>query len=161
MKVHALINQIANKFGTPYTEVISTPAFLLCKTVLIRFDTLKNNPIAVKKYFGFVIEDVLKGNKFFSVGDTITIRYSYPTQFEEGKYYLIPVTTQYSKANYNGEISIRYLREYYLPVMDGGIPAKTCPIENEIIKNVEYFGISDTNWTDFNKYFKEKYLIFD
>ena len=160
IKVFALRKTIAGKYGIPFAEVITTPVFMRCKYLSSRTDTLKNNLI-VKKYIGFVIEDVLKGNKFFRVGDTISIKYSYPTQFEKGESYLIPVTTWYPAANYNGEASVSFLQENYYTVTDGGIPAKTFPIENEIIKNCEYFGIKDTSWVDFKKYFKETYLIFE
>lgn len=42
-----------------------------------------------------------------------------------------------------------------------GKTPSTFAIDNEIIKNVEYFGIEDTSWTDFKKYFKEIYLVFE
>lgn len=161
VKVFALRKTIAEKYGIPFAEVISTPAFLRCKNVQDDIDTIKNNSITLKMNYDFVIEDILKGNKFFSVGDTLFITYYYPTLFEEGVSYLIPVTTWYRAGNYKREVFVSYLQEDYHTVTDGGVPAKTFPIENETIKNCEYFGIKDTIWTDFKKYFKDTYLIFD
>jgi hypothetical protein len=37
----------------------------------------------------------------------------------------------------------------------------TYPIFDEKITNCEYFGIGDTSWTDFKKFFKETFLIFN
>jgi len=73
--------------------------------------------------------------------------------------YLLPLKPWITTENYTGDITF-YKLESYHDVWDMSKP-KTFPIENEIIKNVEYFGIKDTSWTDFKKYFNEKYLIFN
>jgi hypothetical protein len=161
VKVFALRKKIAEKYGIPFAEVISTPAFLRCKFLPDKIDSMKSNLPSTKMNFDFLVEDVLKGDKFFSIGKTINIRYYYPTLFEEGGTYLIPITTRYSQANYKGEAFVEYLQENYNTVTDGGVPAKTFPIENETIKDCEYFGIKDTSWIEFKKYFTDTYLIFE
>jgi hypothetical protein len=161
IEIYALMKKIANKYGVPFAEVISTPAFLRCKFLPDKIDSVESNLPSTKMYFDFVVEDILKGDKFFSIGKTINIRYYYPTLFEEGGTYFIPITTLYTPANYKGEIFVKYLQENYYTVTDGGVPAKIFPIEDGIIKNCEYFGIKDTSWTDFKKYFKDTYLIFE
>ena len=108
---------------------------------------------------------MLKGDKFFRKENNCTITFSPNAEapvpeIEIGKTYLIPITTWVGSEDYKGEISFCPLREEF-QVWVMGKPPKTFPIENEIIKNVDYFGIQETSWTDFKKYFIETYLIFD
>jgi len=169
MKVYYLRNQIANKYGIAFTEVISTPAFLKCKYVddnLSFLDTAKVISSSMKIYFCFMIEDVLKGGKFFDIGDTIVINSVIGgpenpcPKFEKQKSYLIPVKPFILRNDeYNGANALDKLEDVY-DVWAMGEPPKTFLIENEIIKNCEYFGIQDTRWTDFEKYFEDTYLIF-
>ncbi len=169
LKVYALRYQIANRYGIPFTEVNGTPGFIRAKfdsayRSSIYLPELKSN-WSINNYV-FVIEEVLKGNKFFASGDKCTISLSSNAEApapvrEKDKSYLIPITTWYNTTNYNGEVSFSFLHEDYQTVTDGGIPPKTFPIEDEMIKNIEYFGIQDTSWIDFKKYFKDTYLIFE
>jgi hypothetical protein len=104
MKVYYLRDQIAYKYGIAFTEVISTPAFLRCKYIddnLSSFDTVKVNSTPMKVYFYFIIEEVLKGEKFFKQGDTIIVKIienplfggigDPQSVFEKMKSYLIPL----------------------------------------------------------------------
>lgn len=170
MKVYYLRNQIANKYGIAFTEVISTPAFLRCKYVddnLSFLDTARIISTSMKVYYYFLIEEVVKGEKFFKAGDTIVVNsvIGGPDNprpiLEKMKSYLIaikPFILRYDE--YNGANAFDKLDEVY-DVWEMGKPPKTFPIENEIIKNVDYFSIKDTSWTAFKKYFKDTYLIFD
>jgi hypothetical protein len=170
MKVYYLRNQIANQYGIAFTEVISTPAFLRCKYVddnLSFLDTVRIISTSMKVYYYFAIEEVVKGEKFFAPGDTIIVNsvIGGPDNprpiLEKMKSYLIPLKPFILKfEEYNGANAFDNLDDVY-DVWVMGRPPKTFPIENEIIKNCEYFGIKDTSWTDFKKYFKETYMIFD
>jgi hypothetical protein len=170
MKVYYLRNQIANKYGIAFTEVISTPAFLRCKYVddnLSSLDIAKVISISMKVYYIFVIEELLKGEKYFSQGDTVVVNsvLGGPDNprpiFKKMNSYLIPIKPFILKYDeYSGVNVFDKLDEMY-DVWAMGKPPKTFPIENEIIKNCEYFGIKDTSWTDFKKYFKDTFLIFD
>jgi hypothetical protein len=115
--------------------------------------------------FIFLIEDILKGDKFFIVSDTVTISTipnveSPAPTFETDKSYLIPVRPWIGLTEYNGAVTFNYLHEYYDRWVMGK-PPKIFPIENEIITNCEYLGIKNTSWTDFKKYFNETFLIFN
>lgn len=163
LKIHQLKKKIARKFGVPFTEIIGTPAFLRVKylnhTTSYYIDGILNSN------FNFIIEDVLKGSKFFNKNDTITIKMigniesPYPV-FEENKSYLIPVGTLYGFNNGSFNIIFKSLvDEYDVWVM--GKPPTTFLIEKEIIQKCEYFGFSEMEWNKFKEYFKEKYLIFN
>jgi len=168
LKVYALRDKIAYKFGIPFTEIIGCPALVRAK-----FDSSYHSTIYISdlkidwgvRKFVFIVDEVLKGNKLFRGGNKFVVTYSPNAEspipeIEEGKIYLVPIMPLLDSEDYNGEISFSPLRDYY-DRWAMGKPPKTFPIENEIIKNCEYFGIKDTNWTDFKKFFKDKYLIFD
>ena len=119
----------------------------------------------MKVEYTFFVEDVLKGNKFFNAGDTIIIKTVLggpenprPELYLENTY-LLPLKPWIISENYTGDITFYKLQSHH-DVWDMSKP-RVFPIENEIIKNVEYFGIKDTSWTDFKKFFKETYLIFN
>jgi hypothetical protein len=168
MKRNLLEKQITKKYGIAFTEVIGTPGFLRCKFINLSLstyyspDTKSNFP---QMNFNFLIEDVLKGNKFFIIDDTVTISTipnieSPAPTFETDKSYLIPVRPWIGLNEYNGEVTFNYLHEYYDRWVMGK-PPKTFPIFDEKITNCEYFGIGDTSWTDFKIFFKETFLIFN
>ena len=168
MKVYALKDWISYKYGISFAEVIGTPVFIRCKYIKWEYSDYYSIDINTKikaHNFIFLVEDVLKGNKFFNVGDSISISIwphtEYPSpDFIEGYSYLIPVTTNlgYEENTFNSIFN--YLSNEY-GFRATGKPPKTFPIENETIKDCDYFGIKDTSWTDFKKYFKDTYLIFE
>lgn len=168
LKVYVLRDKITYKLGIPFTEVIGTPAVLKCKYITRKFSDYYSKSLNIHfrpHNFIFLVEDVLKGNRFFIAGDTISILMlpnseSPSPNFNEGQSYLIPVGTNlgFNEGLFN--VTFSFLRNAY-DVWEMGKPPKTFPIENEIIKNVDYFGINDTSWTDFKKYFKDTFLIFD
>ncbi len=168
LKRKHLVKKIANKYGIAFTEIIGTPAFLrgkfISSTRSSYYWSERKSSIG-QMNFNFLIEDILKGEKFFNIGDTVIILMipnveSPSPSFEEGKSYLIPVKPRFGSAKYNSEVGFNYLSENYnIWVM--GVPPKVFPIENEIIANCEYLGIEDTNWIEFKKYFRETFLIFN
>jgi len=167
MKIYKLRDKIANRYGIVFTEVIGTPAFLRCKYITWKFSDYYSKSLNThfkSHNFIFLIEDILKGNKFFSIGDTISILMlsnieSPSPDFIEDHAYLIPVKTNLGFHEGSFNLTFSFLRTAY-DVWIMGKPPKTFPIENEVIKNCEYFGIKDTSWIDFKRYFKETYLIF-
>ena len=120
---------------------------------------------APRDNYVFLIEELMKGIKFFKENDLLIISMIPNTEipspdFEKDKSYLIPLRPWVGLTKYKGEVTFNYLHEYSgMWVM--GKPPKTFPIENEVIKECEYFEIGDTSWVEFKKFFKDKYLIFD
>lgn len=168
MKRKLLKDQISKKYGIVFTEVIGTPAFLRGKFIAV-YRSSYFSPDTKSNYsqlnFNFLIEDILKGDKFFSIGDTVTVSTipnveSPGPAFELNKSYIIPVRPRIGLTEYKGEVTFNYLHEYSDRWVMGK-PPKTFSIENELITNCEYFGIKDTSWIDFKKYFKETFLIFN
>lgn len=158
LKRKHLVKKIAKKYGIAFAEIIGTPAFLRGKFISsTRSSYYWSERISSigQMNFNLLIEDILKGEKFFNIGDTVIILMipnveSPSPSFEEGKSYLIPVKPRFGSAKYNGEVGFNYLSENYnIWVM--GVPPKVFPIENEIITNCGYFGISDISWNDFKK----------
>lgn len=168
MKVYALRNQLTKKYGMSFTEVIGTSAFLRCRFIepsFSKYHSMDLNSDFRVHNFVFVIEDVLKGNKFFSIKDTISIlmipdiECPAPNFIAENTY-LIPVSTLLGLQDGAFNIIFRYLNNSY-NVWRMGEPPKIFPIENETIMDCEYFGFSEMEWNKFKEYFKEKYLIFN
>lgn len=169
-KRHLLVKKIAEKYGISFAEVIGTPAFLRGKYLQLTCskyhstDSQRSATFRVSN-FVFVIEEVLKGNKYFKIGDTISVMMipnieSPGPEFEVGNSYLIPVRTNLGMRGGEFNIVFNHLHDAY-DVWKMGEPPKTFPIEDEVIKDCEYLGIKDTDWVDFKKYFNKTYLIFD
>lgn len=168
LRVYALRDKIAYKFGIPFTEVIGTPAFLRCNYITLKFSdyhSISLNTHFKPHNFIFLVEEVLKGDKYFHYNDTISIDMipdveSPAPNFITGKSYLIPVTTLLGHQDDGFNMIFAYLSDQQSGWVMGE-PPKTFPIVNETVKGCDYFGIKDTTWTDFKKYFKETYLIFE
>lgn len=163
IKINQLRKRIAQKYGVPFTEIIGTPAFLRVK--YLNHTTSYYNDGILNSNFNFIIEDILKGSKFFNVNDSITIKMvgdvesPYPV-FEKNKSYLIPVGTLTGFNNGSFNLVFRYLNdEYNVWVM--GKPPKTFLIENDEVLDTDYMGFSKMSWQDFKKSFAKKYLIFN
>jgi hypothetical protein len=168
MRVYSLVNQLSNKFRHKFISIIGIPAFMRGKFIELNFSTyiLKDTNTKFRVHnFSFEVEEVLKGDKYFQPGDTISIDMipnveSPAPSFITGKSYLIPVTTLLGHQDDGFNTIFSYLTDQRSGWEMGKLPT-TFPIENDIIKNCEYFGIKDTNWTAFKKYFTDTYLIFE
>jgi len=163
LKIHQLKRKISQKYGIPFTEIIGTPAFIRCK-YLNHTSSYYNDGI-LNSNFNFIIEDIIKGSKFFKINDTITIKMIGNVEspcpvFEENTSYLIPVgtLTGFNQGSFN--IIFQSLKDEY-DVWIMGKPPTTFPIEKEIIQKCEYFGFSEMEWNKFKEFFKEKYLTFN
>jgi len=170
LKVYKLRDQIANNYGVPFTAVIGTPAFLRCKYLSLDFSDynltsgLDTNFIKLHNFI-FLVEDVLKGNKFFKKGDTISVKMlpnveSPRPDFKICNIYLIPVRCELEIQEGSLNNLFSYLASSF-HIYQMGLPPKTFPILDEKITDCEYFGIKDTSWTYFKKYFNETFLIFN
>jgi hypothetical protein len=169
MKLHLLVKKIAEKYGIPFTEIIGTPAFLRCKYMNLELSNYKiidgSNNLNMKAHtFNFVVEDILKGHKFFKTGDTIAIMMIGGVEsplpvLSGGNIYFIPLGTLSGLGKDGFNIKFQSLKDKY-DVWKMGEPPRVFPIENETIKNCEYFGFPEMDWNKFKVYFKEKFLIF-
>lgn len=175
-KILILKNQIVNKFGGKFTEIISTPAFIrgkiISKSNQVRkvdvhepYDDLGT---IVQKDLTVYIEEVLKGEKFFKKGNTITISYSadWPmsSEYEVNKSYLFPLRPWFSLREYTGEITLQslfYKSENYVHFEDP--MGEIYPIDNESVYSKEdFFDTGErTQWETFKEHFKNKYMILE
>lgn len=167
MRIYTIINRLNEKYGNKFISITGTPAILRCKYLRLDFSqySLDENTDFRIHNFIFVVEEVPKGDKYFQSGDTISIDMisnveSPAPSFITGKSYLIPVTTMLGHQDDGFNTIFTYLSDEQKGWAMGKPPV-VFPIENEIIKNCEYFGIKDTSWIDFKKYFKQKYFVFD
>lgn len=163
IKIRRLTERVAQKYGIPFTEIIKTPAFLRCKFLF--FSSSYYTEGIISSDFNFIVEDVLKGNKYFKVGDTITVRMlpdiECPSpEFKVGNSYIVSLGTNFSTGQDSFNIIFHYLVENYNTWIMGK-PPTTFLIEKEIIQKCEYFGFSEMEWNKFKEFFKEKYLIFN
>jgi len=168
MRVYTLRDQLIKKYGLNFISIIGTPAFLRCRyidLIFSKYHMIETNMNLNVHNFAFFVEDVIKGNKYFKIGDTISVQMipndeSPAPSFIQGESYLIPLTTLLGIQDDAFNTIFVFLSNKQ-DAWEMGKQPKTFPIENEIIKNCEYFGVKDTSWSDFKKYFKEKYLVFD
>jgi hypothetical protein len=163
MKINQLRKKIAEKYGVPFTEIVGTPAFLRCKYLNQTSSYISDG--ILNSNFNFIIEDVIKGSKYFNINDSITIKMvgniesPYPI-FIKNKSYLIPVGTLTGLNQGSFNIIFKSLvDEYDVWVM--GKPPKTFLIENNEVLDTDYMGFSKMNWQEFKKLFVKKYLIFN
>ena len=162
IKIRRIKEKIANKYGVLFTEIIKNPAFLRCKFLSVSSSYYKNTFRCHN--FSFIIEDVLKGDKYFKMGDTITVKMIPDVEcpspnFIIGRSYLIPVSTNLGLGDNSFNIIFGSLQDNYNTWIMGE-PPKTFPIEDEVVLNGKYMGFAKMDWKDFKEYFKQRYLIF-
>jgi len=155
-----LRQKIGNYFSYTYADLLTIPYLLRVKII----DTLKTNydmkesSIKAKKIQMIcMIEDVIKGDEYFNISDTITISYlnswflciSTIKYFQVDKSYLIPVNTWYdNKSN-----------DYCFE--QTGDMCSIYPIESDTISiPSDYFDIGEKiSWKDFKKQMLSYYTI--
>ena len=171
--VGILKKQISKKYGGKFAEIISTPAFIRGKVLSIGkqvriedvhqpYDNLGTiSQIDLTVY----IEEVLKGEKFFTKGNTITISYSTDwmgNKYQVNKSYLFPLRPWLSLREYTGSVTLQclfYKGENYVP-FEGEIE-EVYPIENEAVYSKEDFFDTGvwTPWETFKEHFNNTYMI--
>ena len=168
LRIYALVDELSETYGSKFITITGTPAIIKCKYIELSYSThiLKGTDTKFRVHnFIFVVEEVLKGDNYFQPGDIFSVDMipnieSPAPSFIPEKSYFLPVTTIMGHQDDAFNTVFVYLvnEEDRLKM---GQPPQTFPIENGIINNCEYFGISDTSWTDFKIYFRETYMIFD
>lgn len=171
--VGILKKQIRIKYGGKFTEIISTPAFIRGKVISIGRQVRKADVREPYDNLGTIsqidltvyIEEVLKGEKFFAKGNTITISYSTDwmgNKYQVNKSYLFPLRPWLSLREYTGSVTLQllfYKGENYIP-FEGTIE-EVYPIENESVYTKEDF--FDTGiwapWESFKEHFNNTYMI--
>lgn len=160
---------IASKFGKNFANIISVPFYLKVKIIedsssvyeglidskrgyIARniFKTRQSNITAI-------VEEIIKGNKFFKEGQKITIGYlpfwtaGSSKHFENGKTYFVPLKLWDSRYSHS-QFTINILPDNNYAIY---------PIERNTIStpnNYFRFGNS-TNWNEFKKEFMQKYIL--
>lgn len=161
VKLRILKESIDSIMGNNFSEIIITPYFLKVKILDINLDGVyhSDDNIFGKTTILCKILEVVKGNHLFKTGENIEI--SLLTgwgigPFEKGATYFFPVKPWNCK---NGNCSEYSLNLY--SKSDGFYAGEydIYPVRNEQVLNIEYFKISSSNWSDFVRKFKEKYLL--
>src|SRR5690554_6590028 len=148
--------------GENYFDIITVPYYFKLK--ILEIDHFRKHKSGGDYYpkttmLCEIIETV-KGEHLFNDGDKIELNYLNHWdvgKYEEGEIYFMPVRPW----NYKDPTNIEYSPNLF-PVdklsMEGG-SFGVYPIENNIIKNAEYFQIQDKEWKVFLRKFKDLYIL--
>lgn len=160
LKRGIFLNFLKEKLGKEFTKIIGVPYFLRVNIKVITHGIYISTTDSMK--FGQTdllcqIEDVIKGDNRFEVGDTIIVGFldwwvNDPNKnFEVNRSYFIPLQPWKCNVNTCDEITLRLF-----PDNNYGI----YPIEDEVIETPgNYFGIEEiSKWTYFRNYFVEKFI---
>ncbi len=156
-----IYNFIKKKYGKNFFEILQCPYFLRVKLIrdsLSKF--IPTDPKGFRTWQGNLIckvEDVIKGEKFFKIGQEITISYlvfwmsDSKTPFKIGESYFMPLRPWGTNKVY------KKLTLHFFP--DNNFA--TYPINNEIVSTPgNYFGIGETtDWETFKNNFIRKYIL--
>ncbi len=154
---HKLVrSKLEKQYSQKYITIITTPYYLRVKIIDKIPDTYTTD--TGYEYEGYlvnvVIEDILKGEQKYKVGEQITFRYFKSNRcirnYEVGKTYFIPfevITTLFSK--FNG------LTPQWFDCAGNYL------IENDTLTSYDdYFEIGkDISWDEFKEKFAQKYII--
>lgn len=154
---HKLIrSKLVKKYSQKFIEIITTPYFLKVKIIDKTHGTYTDDTGYKHEQFDVKaeIEDIIKGEKKYRVGEQITFKYLKSQRcvryYEVGKSYLIPfevITTVTS--SFNG------LTPQWFDCAGNYL------IENEILTSSDdYFEIgTDISWYEFKEKFTQKYIL--
>lgn len=161
VKIRVLKETIDRILGKHFSEIIIVPFYFRVK--ILQIDNKGVYQSGGRKFgkttLTCEINDIIKGNSFFKNGEIIRISYLTGwgvAPFEVGSEYFIPVKpwnciegncSEYTINLFENDIDI-YSSQY-----------ENYQIKNNEIKNAKYFGIATSNWNDFLKEFKNKYII--
>ncbi|HEY6905889.1 MAG TPA: hypothetical protein VI230_00390 [Ignavibacteriaceae bacterium] len=156
---------INNAMGENFFEIITTPYYFKLQILKIDHNTKyksRTNEYYPKTTMMCEILQVFKGEHLFRSGEQIELNYlNYWNvgKYEEGKIYFMPVRLWDCDDNNGCDYSPNLFPIYFDRVSFDGGPFGVYPIENNQIKNAEYFQIADSNWNTFKTIFKEKYIL--
>jgi len=157
-----LIEIVRDKYGDDFTEILKLPALVRGKVIkkeLVDFigddEKIKTKQMKIT----VIVEDVIKGEKYFNKDDQITASYlafwfqeSY-VDFKPGNSYLIPLRPWIGLREYKGEIAIDLL-----PFDNYGI----YPVRyDNLVSDGECYGLNkQSSYSAFKQKFFETYMIF-
>jgi hypothetical protein len=158
-----VVKEAINKImGDNFSEIIIVPYYFRVKIIDINYNDVYHSG---EKTFGKTtllceIIDVIKGKSLFNNGEKIKI--SLLTgwgigPFEVGKDYFFPVKPWNCKDNKCSEFTLNLFNNSISGFSD--CKYNIYPIINNEVKNKDYFNISTSNWDDFLREFKDKYLL--
>jgi len=159
--LRTIFDLIKKKYGKNFFEILQCPYFLRVK--LIRDSLSEYIPSTLRSFktpqgnLICKVEDVIKGGKFFKIGQEIIVSYlvfwmsDSKTTFKVGENYFMPLRPWGYKDSY------KKLTLHFFP--DNNFD--TYPINNEYISTPgNYFGIGvTTNWETFRNDFIKKYIL--
>ena len=149
--------------GKHFFEIITAPYYLKTKILNINHDKVykSDNGLYPKTTMICEIIEVIKGPYMFKAGEQIEVSYLNNwnlKEYEKGKIYFMPIRPWDCKNGTCNEYTINLFPTTDNISIEGG-PFGIYPIENNEVKNADYFNISDSNWNNFTKKFKEKYIM--
>lgn len=157
-----LIEIVRDKYGDDFTEILKLPALVRGKVIkkeLVDFigDDEKTKTKQMK--ITLIVEDVIKGEKYFNKDDQITVSYlpfwfqDLYVDFKPGNSYLIPLRPWIGLREYRGEIAVDLL-----PFDDYGIYS----VSNDIpITDGKCYELSEfSSYAEFKQSFYNTYMIF-
>lgn len=161
VKIRVLKETIDKILGKHYAEIIMVPFYFRVK--ILQIDNNGVYESGTRKFGKTIlfceIMDIIKGKSFSPSEEKIEISYLRGwavAPFEVGSEYFIPVKPWNCS---EGKCS-----EYTINLFDNSIDSSSNQydiylIKNNEIKNATYFGIPTSNWDDFLKEFRNKYIF--
>ncbi|MCU7497521.1 MAG: hypothetical protein ACM3UR_14685 [Bacteroidota bacterium] len=159
-----LLKQIGKLYSPQFSRMIDVP-FFVCGKIIAKEDTISTDTtlhITLRQTNLFIqVDEVIKGNKFFKVNDTLKIIYmdlwySYvlnpAAYFTVGKRFFFPLWYRLFADDSTYLLAMYYLEEE----SPGGYP-----IENgRILIPEDYFGLGkDLSWPEFKEYVKTNFIL--
>lgn len=152
---------IKKKYGKNFFEILQCPYFLRIKLIRDSLsEYIPNTPRSFRTWQGNLIckvEDVIKGEKFFKIGQEITISYlvfwmsEAKIPFKIGESYFMPLRPWGYKDAY------KKLTLHFFPDNN----CATYPINNEMVSTPgNYFSIGETtSWESFKNDFIKQFVL--
>jgi len=165
IRLNILKKSLAEKYGNDYVYFLETPYFIKAKILEISntdYTIDKRGLKTAKIDLEIEILDILKGNGFYSIGDTITVSYL-PIWFQEKSnslHFNINEIFAFSLKHWSitgNTENFNLKTQLLLKLNDSYTLFK---IENDIVYN-EYTSKRHINktWAEFKRDFNEKYII--
>lgn len=164
VKLRVIKEAIDEIMGKNFSEIIMTPYFFEVKILDIDFNNVYESDGKIYGKITMLCEiiDVIKGNHIFSKGDNIEVSLLKGWEvgpFDAGKIYFFPVRPWNCINGNCTEYSLKLFPIYFNGVSIEGCPCGIYPIEDNEIKNADFFQISELKWDNFQKEFKSIYIL--
>lgn len=163
-RLHLLKEKIADKYGWEYVRYLETPYFMKVKITDIKPSSYKIDKRGIRTAkidLKVEILEVLKGGKFYSIGDVITVSYlpiwfqkTKSPNFELNEIYAFPLR-HWSEIGNTG-----YFNQKTELLLNLHGQHSFYKIKNENVTTPLIFEDNfSCPWNDFKKSFKQKYVI--